>query len=98
MSQSIIAQTPPIESASQESASAEETLIRGAPREQVSLGNLDCGRQPLGKPLATWTTGHVNASSKHCVLSSDFEKQSAFQGKRCPQNDSGSRGKTLAPA
>ena len=41
-----IAQTPPIESAAKESASAKETPIGGAPREPVSPRNLICGRQP----------------------------------------------------
>ena len=75
MPKSIIAQTPPIESATKESASAEETSIGGASREPLSPGNL---REP-GLREATvreaLDADYISGEHElHCVFSSDLKK------------------------
>ena len=72
---STITQTPTIESAAKESASAEKIPIGGALREPLLPGN---PREPELRAATVRTTLHADYRSGerelHCVFSSDSEK------------------------
>ena len=78
-------QTPMIESAAKESASAEKTPIGGASREPLLPGN---PREPglrESAVRAAFDADYRSGERKlHCVVSSDFEKN-AHQRARCPK-------------